>query len=120
MPLGIEVGLGLGEFVFDGDPAAPRKKNKKAQPHPIWPMYCGQTAEWIKKPLGTEVNLGPGDVVLDVVASPPKRGTTVCVLRLLWLQSCVTRLWFLSVFIRSLFLVTTESHIFRELLFWSI
>jgi len=37
-----------------------------------------------------------------------------------WLQSCVTRLWFLSVFIRSLSLVTTESHIFRELLFWSI
>ena len=30
MPLGVEVGLGPGEFVLDGDPAAPRKKG--AQP----------------------------------------------------------------------------------------
>ena len=75
MPLGIEVGLGLGEFVFDGDPAAPRKKNKKAQPHPIWPMYCGQTAECIKMPLGMKAGLGLGDIVLDGDPAPPKQGT---------------------------------------------
>ena len=35
MPLGIEVGLSLGD------------------------VYCGQTAAWIKMPLGTQVGLGP-------------------------------------------------------------
>jgi len=36
MPLGMEVGLGPGDFVFDGDPARPRKK---AHPHlpNFWP-----------------------------------------------------------------------------------
>jgi len=33
MPLGTEVGLVPGDFVFDGDPASPRKK---ARPHPIF------------------------------------------------------------------------------------
>jgi len=57
MPLGMEVGLGPGGFVFDGDAAPPEKR---AQPHPIFGyVYCGQTAGWIKMPLGTEVNLGP-------------------------------------------------------------
>jgi len=32
MPLGIEVGLGPGDFVFDGDPATPRKKAHPPQP----------------------------------------------------------------------------------------
>ena len=31
-------------------------------PHPV---YCGQTAGWIKIALGTEVGLGPGHIVLD-------------------------------------------------------
>jgi len=69
MPLGMEVGLNSGDFVFDGDPAPPRKK---AQPPPnFWLIYCGQTAGWIKVPPGTEVNLGPGDVVLRGVAAAP-------------------------------------------------
>jgi len=34
MPLGIEVGLGQGDFVFDGDPATP--KEKAHHPHPIF------------------------------------------------------------------------------------
>jgi len=69
MPLGMEAGLGPGDFVFDGDPAPRRKKGTAA--HPILAhAYCGQTAGWIKVPLGTEVNLGPGDVVLDGIAAP--------------------------------------------------
>jgi len=48
-----------------GDTAAPT----------FWPMYCGQTAGWIKMPLGTEVGLGPGRIVLDGDPAPPKRGT---------------------------------------------
>ena len=67
MPLGMEIGLGPGDFVFDRDPARPIKR---VQPHPIFAhVYCGQTAGWIKMPLGTEVNLGPGDVVLDGVGA---------------------------------------------------
>ena len=37
MPLGMEVGLGPGDFVFDGDPATPRKKGTWAHaPHPLF------------------------------------------------------------------------------------
>jgi len=74
MPLGMEVGLGPCNFVFDGDPAPPRKKGT-APTQFLAHVYCGQTAGWIKMPLGTEINLGPGDVVLDGVVAPPKRGT---------------------------------------------
>jgi len=41
MPLGMEVGLGTGDFVFDGDPATPGKRAHP--PHPsfglclLWP-----------------------------------------------------------------------------------
>jgi len=64
MPLGMEIGLRPGYFVFDEDPARPRKGH--TDPHQILAyVYCGQTAAWIKTPLGTEVNLGLGDVVLD-------------------------------------------------------
>jgi len=71
MSLGMEVVFGPGEFVFNGDPARPRKKGTPCTPTQFLAhVYCGQTAEWIKMPLGTEVNLGPGDVVLDGVAAP--------------------------------------------------
>ena len=50
MPLGMEVGLGSGDFVLDGDPVPPRKR---AQPHPIfgpcllWPnCWMDQGAIW--------------------------------------------------------------------------
>jgi len=69
MPLGMEVGLGPGDFVFDGDTATPRKKAH----HPtqfLAHVYCGQTAGWINMPFSTDVNLGPSDVVLDGVAAP--------------------------------------------------
>jgi len=68
----MEVGLGPGDFVFDGNPARPRKRHS---PNPILAhVYCGQRAWWIKMPLGTEVKLGPGNVVLDGVAAPPPKG----------------------------------------------
>jgi len=50
MPLGMEVGLSLGDFVLDGDPAP---TIKVAEPHPIfgphllWPNGCmDQDATW--------------------------------------------------------------------------
>ena len=73
MPLGMEVGLGPGDFVFDGDPAAPRKGQVPTQF--LAHVYCGQTAGWIKMPLGMKVDLGPSDVVLDGVAATPLKGT---------------------------------------------
>ena len=66
IPLGMEVGIGLGDFVFDGDPATTEKKAHT--PHPILAhVYCGQTAGWMNTPLGTEVDLGPVHIVLDQV-----------------------------------------------------
>ena len=37
MPLGMELGLGPGDFVFDGDPAPARKKGTDPPPN-FWPM----------------------------------------------------------------------------------
>jgi len=37
MPLGMEVGLGSGDFVFNGDPAPPEKKGTAPPPN-FWPM----------------------------------------------------------------------------------
>jgi len=74
MPLGMDVGIGPGDFVFGGDPAPPPRKEGTAPSQflaPLSHVYCGQTAGWIKIPLGTDVNLGLGDVVLDGVAVPP-------------------------------------------------
>jgi len=66
----MEVGLGPGHIVLDGDPAPlPKKGAESPNFRPI--LYCGQTAGWIKMSLRTEVNLGAGDVVLDGVAAPP-------------------------------------------------
>ena len=41
MPLGTEVGLGLGDIVLDGAPAPPRKGH--STPHFSAHVYCGQT-----------------------------------------------------------------------------
>jgi len=64
MPLGMEVGHGPGNFVFDGDPAPPEKKAQP--PSNFWPCLLWPNG-WM--PLGMEVNLGPGDIVLDGVAA---------------------------------------------------
>jgi len=72
VPLDIEVGLGPGDFVLDGDPA-PLPKKKGAEPPKFSAhVYCGQTAGWIKMVLGMEVGLSPGDFVLDGDRAPPK------------------------------------------------
>jgi len=58
MPLGMEVGLGLGHTVLVGDPVLP-----KGHAPNFRPVCCGQTAGWIKMPLGTEVGVGQGHIV---------------------------------------------------------
>ena len=52
MPLGMEVDLSPGDFVFNVDPATPTQ----FMAH----VYCGQTDRWMKTPLGSEVALGTG------------------------------------------------------------
>ena len=42
MPLGTEVGLGLGDIVLDGDPDPPRK-GAQQPPHFSAHVCCGQT-----------------------------------------------------------------------------
>jgi len=42
MPLGMEVGLGPGDNVVDGDPASPTERGTAA-PHFSAHVYCGQT-----------------------------------------------------------------------------
>jgi len=65
MALGMEVGLGPGDFVFDGDPATPRTEGTHTTTLFLAHICCGQTAGWMKTPLGTGVHLGPGPIVLD-------------------------------------------------------
>jgi len=52
MPLGTMVGLSLGDFVLDGDPAPfPKKEADVGGGSPNFRpahVYCGQTAGWIK------------------------------------------------------------------------
>jgi len=67
MALGMEVGIGPGDFVFDEDPATPRTEGTPTTTQFLAHVYCGQTAGWMKTPLGTEVDLGSGHIVLDVV-----------------------------------------------------
>jgi len=76
----MEVGLSPGDFVLDGDPAAPTPK-KESEPGGRAPsqfsalVYCGQTAGWIKMALGVEVGLGPMHIVLDGdTAHLPEKG----------------------------------------------
>jgi len=70
MKLGMEVGLGPGHIVLNGDPAPPKgAQSAQFSAH----VHCDQTAGWINMPLDMEVGLGPGDFVLDGNPVPPKK-----------------------------------------------
>ena len=78
MSFGMELGLGPGDFVFDGPISGDVALDgvtappKRAQPPVLVHVYCGQTAGWMKTQIGTEVDLGPGHMVLDGVPAPAK------------------------------------------------
>jgi len=69
----MEVGLGRGHIVLDGDPATLPKKGAKGGRGPQFSahFYCGQAAGCMKMPLGTEVGLAPDRIVLDGDQAPP-------------------------------------------------
>ena len=76
MQLGMELGLGPGDFVLDGDPVPFRQKGAEP-PSPIfgpfllWPDGCMH-----QNTTGMELGLGPGNFVLDgdPVPTLPKKG----------------------------------------------
>ena len=73
MPPGMEVRLGPGHIVLDGDPAPPPPKGHSLQL--VAHICCVPMAGWIKMPLDMEVGLGPGHIVLDGDPTPlPKKG----------------------------------------------
>jgi len=75
MSLGMDVGLGPGNSVLDGHPAALPKKGAEPLPQFKVHVHYGQTAGRIETELGTEVGLGPGHIVLDGNPAPlPKKG----------------------------------------------
>jgi len=74
MPLGIELGLGPGDFVLDGTPFTLPQMG--TDPQFSAHICCGQMAAWIKMSLGMELGLDAGDFVLngDPVSPSPKGG----------------------------------------------
>jgi len=81
MLLGMEVGLGTGHIVLDGDPASlPPKKGGGGAQNIQFSNYvcCGQTAAgWIQMRLGAKVGLCPDHIMLHGdPAHPPKGHST--------------------------------------------
>jgi len=76
MELGMQVGLGPGHIVLDGDPAPPPQRGTATTQFSAH-ICCGQMAAWIKIPLGMELGLGPGAFVLDGNPAPPQSITRV-------------------------------------------
>jgi len=70
MPLGMEVGLGPGDFVLHGNPDPGPQKGRGSAPKFLARVYCGQTAAWIKIPLGKEVGICLRYIVLDGDPAP--------------------------------------------------
>jgi len=73
LPLGMEVGLILGDIVLDGDPAPPSPKGAQPPPQFSANVRCGQTTGWTKIPLGMEVGHGPGDFAFNGDPAPPRK-----------------------------------------------
>jgi len=95
MKLGMQVGLGPGHIVLDGNPAPPPQKGGGA-PKFSAHVYCGQTAAWIRMSRGMQIGLSLHvcDIVLDGDPAPPTQRGTVALPNffgscLLWPNGCM-------------------------------
>ena len=96
----MEVGLGPGDFVLDGNPDPPPQKGGGAPKNFSAHVYCGQTAGWIKMILGVEIGLSPGDFVLSGDPDRPLNFRPMfIVVIVISLEHCtgVRRYWFVQV-----------------------
>ena len=76
MKFGIQVGLGHGHTVLDGDRALPTKRGIATPTFEIYGRRLCQTTVWIKMKLGMDVGLGLRQTVLNGDPAPlPQRGT---------------------------------------------
>jgi len=73
MPLGMEVCLGPGDFVLDGDPASPPKKGGGAFLPNFRPISIAAKRLDASRCHGTEIGLSPWDFVLDGDPAPPPK-----------------------------------------------
>ena len=101
MPLGMDVGLGSGDIVLDGDPTLPPQKRGQSPPPQFSArFYCDQTAGCIKMPLGgMEVGFSPGDFVLDGDPAPLNFRRMFIIVIVISLEHCTmhSRYWFVQV-----------------------
>jgi len=76
MKLGLQVGLGPGQIVLDGDRWAPSSPFPKRGQSPQFSAHvcCGQMTGWIKMKLSMQVVLSPGHIVLDGNQLPSPKG----------------------------------------------
>ena len=75
MPLVMEVGLGPGHVVLDGDPLPQRYIARPPQFSVVFLLWPNGWMDQDAMPLGREVDVGPHDIVLDGKPGPPKRST---------------------------------------------
>jgi len=67
----MELGLGPGDFVLDGNLVPLPKKGAEPPPQFSAHFYCGQMTGYIKMPFTIDVRLSAGDFVLDGDSVPP-------------------------------------------------
>jgi len=72
MPLGVEVGLGPGNIVLDGD-RAPLKRGTALTFRPMF--IVAKRLDKSRCHLVRRLGLGPGNIVLDANPAAPLRGT---------------------------------------------
>jgi len=74
MKLDMQVGLGPGHTVLDGDSGPFPTGAQPPLPQFLAHICCGKMARLIKMPLGMEVGLDPGGIVLDGDPAPCPKG----------------------------------------------
>ena len=98
MKFGMQVGLGPGHNVLDGDPAPapPKGRSPQFSAH----ICCVQMAAWIMMPFGMELGLSPGDFVLNGdPARPLNFWPMFIIVTVISVEhcTCVRRYWFVQV-----------------------